>query len=331
MSAGRYPPSPTSPTTETSGPSSARSRNGSAWCPPPGSRCALNDQSIGAITVYARAPNRWIAEDIAAAEAMGDMATACLINASALRRQVELNGQLRSALDSRLVIEQAKGMVAPPGSVTVKEAFERIRGHARSHHVRVRHSLRGHRGSRDADLNFPGRLDRQLDDRPRLKSAGRTQDPTRPRGKGRDGSPADDRTGSPERRGVRGSVRPGCGGSAPCGDRSPVATTRGAGEHSSITSHGRLVAQPRNTYAGLGQCARGRSRVCWAPRRVTPRRDRRGGRHRPVSRPPAPGPPRGACDSAPGTTSAGGRRPPRHRSGVGPSRSPWPCRSRPVT
>lgn len=98
----------------------------------------VTDQRVGAITVYTREPNRWTDEDIAVAEAMGDMATAYLTNASALRRQVELNGQLRSALDSRLVIEQAKGMVARSRSVTVEEAFERIRGHARSHHVTVR-------------------------------------------------------------------------------------------------------------------------------------------------------------------------------------------------
>lgn len=98
----------------------------------------LTDQSVGALSLYARQPNHWIAEDIAAAEAMADMATAYLINASALRQQVELNGQLRSALDSRLVIEQAKGMVALAGSITVEEAFERIRQHARSHHVSVR-------------------------------------------------------------------------------------------------------------------------------------------------------------------------------------------------
>ena len=59
----------------------------------------------------------------------------------ALVRQLhQKNTQLEQALESRIVIEQAKGMLAERYGVTVEEAFELIRYAARSNRVRV-HAL----------------------------------------------------------------------------------------------------------------------------------------------------------------------------------------------
>jgi AmiR/NasT family two-component response regulator len=68
---------------------------------------------------------------------MADMATGYLINASKLDQQEQLNRHLQHALDSRIVIEQAKGVVANAHHVSMDEAFARIRNHARAHNATV--------------------------------------------------------------------------------------------------------------------------------------------------------------------------------------------------
>jgi AmiR/NasT family two-component response regulator len=69
---------------------------------------------------------------------MADMATNYLVNASQLRQQDQLNEQLQTALESRVIIEQAKGIVANDHSTTVDQAFNLIRTHARNHNVTVK-------------------------------------------------------------------------------------------------------------------------------------------------------------------------------------------------
>jgi AmiR/NasT family two-component response regulator len=66
------------------------------------------------------------------------MATAYLVNASTLHQQTELTQQLQRALDSRVLIEQAKGMVGHAHEMSMDIAFARIQRHARSHHTNVR-------------------------------------------------------------------------------------------------------------------------------------------------------------------------------------------------
>jgi GAF domain-containing protein len=98
----------------------------------------LGDQAVGAVELYAEGRRAWPAEDLEAAVVLADMVTAYLINASKIRQQEQLTEQLQSALESRTVIEQAKGMIAARNSVTIDDAFELIRRHARTHHVTVR-------------------------------------------------------------------------------------------------------------------------------------------------------------------------------------------------
>lgn len=98
----------------------------------------LDDQAVGALDLYSREPRSWTDEDLAAAAAMADMACVYIINASHHRKQVELNEQLQLALDNRLVVEQAKGMVAARKGIGLDQAFDLIRNHARSHNAGVR-------------------------------------------------------------------------------------------------------------------------------------------------------------------------------------------------
>lgn len=98
----------------------------------------LQGQAVGALNLYGDGPRTWPHDDLAPAVVMADMATAYLINASKMHQQIQLNEQLQFALESRIVIEQAKGAIAGAHGITVDEAFQRIRRHARSHNTSIR-------------------------------------------------------------------------------------------------------------------------------------------------------------------------------------------------
>jgi GAF domain-containing protein len=95
----------------------------------------LEGRSIGALNLYSSEPREWPDEDVAAAQVLADLATAFLVNASKLRQQEELAAQLAGALESRVLIEQAKGVVSASAHVSVDEAFRRMRSWARNHNL----------------------------------------------------------------------------------------------------------------------------------------------------------------------------------------------------
>src|SRR5450756_2775446 len=74
---------------------------------------------IGALNIYSREPREWSDEDIPVAVVLADMATSYVLNAAKLHDQEQLSDQLQQALESRVVIEQAKGITAQRKSVTV--------------------------------------------------------------------------------------------------------------------------------------------------------------------------------------------------------------------
>lgn len=97
-----------------------------------------NDHRIGALDVYAEAGRLWSDEDTEAAQVLADIATAYLLHAGELAKAHQLGTQLQGALDSRIVIEQAKGMLSRDHSITVDEAFALLRHHARSTNSNLR-------------------------------------------------------------------------------------------------------------------------------------------------------------------------------------------------
>jgi hypothetical protein len=101
---------------------------------------ALQDdgQAVGSLSLYAAAGRPWSEPDQAAATALAAIVGSVLGAAARLEERARTVAQLQAALDSRVVIEQAKGVVAARDGVGVDEAFEAVRAHARSHHVTVR-------------------------------------------------------------------------------------------------------------------------------------------------------------------------------------------------
>jgi GAF domain-containing protein len=91
------------------------------------------DECIGAVTIYHTDAYAWPVEDLDAAELLADMAAGYIANQRALERSRRLAGELQQALDSRVIIEQAKGVLAERHGLDADAAFERLRRHARSH------------------------------------------------------------------------------------------------------------------------------------------------------------------------------------------------------
>jgi GAF domain-containing protein len=98
----------------------------------------LADQIIGALNLYSPEPRSWTDEDIAVAGVLADVATSYVVNASKLRQQEQLSEQLQQALESRVVIEQAKGITAQQNSITVDDAYQLMRKHARNNNASLR-------------------------------------------------------------------------------------------------------------------------------------------------------------------------------------------------
>jgi GAF domain-containing protein len=93
----------------------------------------LREATIGTLNLLRASSGPAPDEDIAAAQAFADVATIGILHERALRESAVLTEQLQSALNSRIVIEQAKGVVSHTRGVSIDEAFALIREHARSH------------------------------------------------------------------------------------------------------------------------------------------------------------------------------------------------------
>jgi len=100
------------------------------------------------------------------AQALVDVATIGLLQERSIRHQEILTEQLQTALNSRVVIEQAKGLVAERLGVDMEGAFAALRGHARGHNLKLsdvaRAVISGRTGTHDllgvpAPSNLPER------------------------------------------------------------------------------------------------------------------------------------------------------------------------------
>jgi transcriptional regulator with GAF, ATPase, and Fis domain len=93
----------------------------------------LRDQVIGTLNLFRTAPNGMNQEVARAARALVDVATIGILQERAVRQQELVAGQLQAALHSRVMIEQAKGVLAERHNVTPDQAFLMLRHYARNH------------------------------------------------------------------------------------------------------------------------------------------------------------------------------------------------------
>ncbi len=99
---------------------------------------ALNGITLGSLDIYDDDVRAWADDDAAAARVLADIATSYIVHASELEQARRINEQLQAALDSRVLIEQAKGLLAGERHISLDEAFKVLRRHARSHNATVR-------------------------------------------------------------------------------------------------------------------------------------------------------------------------------------------------
>jgi GAF domain-containing protein len=97
----------------------------------------LRDQVIGALNLFRVAAGAFDAEVVHIGQALADVATISLLHERSMRRTDTLNEQLQTALNSRVVIEQAKGKLAERLGIDVDQAFALLRDQARHHNQRL--------------------------------------------------------------------------------------------------------------------------------------------------------------------------------------------------
>jgi GAF domain-containing protein len=93
----------------------------------------LRGAVIGALNLFHVDPGLMRPADITAAQAMADVATIAVLQHRASVEAQTINEQLSHALNSRIIIEQAKGMLSERAGIDVDEAFGHLRSHARNH------------------------------------------------------------------------------------------------------------------------------------------------------------------------------------------------------
>ncbi len=97
----------------------------------------LRDEVVGVLTLLHVAPHILGAADERLGRALADAATIGLLHERALRHAETVSEQLQGALDSRVVIEQAKGTLAQQADVSPDEAFTLLRACARGRGIRL--------------------------------------------------------------------------------------------------------------------------------------------------------------------------------------------------
>jgi GAF domain-containing protein len=98
----------------------------------------VRGRTIGAMNLFRVDRGELSAEDVAIGQALADVSTISILQERTIQESAVVNDQLQRALNSRILIEQAKGMISYISTVDTNEAFQRIRAHARAHNTSLR-------------------------------------------------------------------------------------------------------------------------------------------------------------------------------------------------
>lgn len=93
---------------------------------------------IGTLDLFRRRPGPMPPEDVGRAQALAAVATIAILQHWASEEAAGVNAQLRVALESRVLIEQAKGIVSASRGWNLDQAFSALRAHARANNLRLR-------------------------------------------------------------------------------------------------------------------------------------------------------------------------------------------------
>jgi GAF domain-containing protein len=90
-----------------------------------------SEQAVGVVAVFAARPHPWTEAEREAIVAFTELVALLILNAMQARERGRVAAELQVALDSRVVIEQAKGVLVGRHGLTTRQAFERLRRQAR--------------------------------------------------------------------------------------------------------------------------------------------------------------------------------------------------------
>jgi len=97
----------------------------------------LRREVIGALNLFGVDAGGISPGDVPVVQALADVATIGILQARAIRRAEVLTEQLQGALNSRVVVEQAKGALAQIHGVSTDEAFHLLRSYCRTRQLRL--------------------------------------------------------------------------------------------------------------------------------------------------------------------------------------------------
>jgi GAF domain-containing protein len=93
----------------------------------------LHDTVLGALGLFGATVGRLEDDDLALAQALAHVASVAIVNEQSAADIATVNVQLQEALRSRIVLEQAKGVIAHTGGLEMDDAFTVLRRYARDH------------------------------------------------------------------------------------------------------------------------------------------------------------------------------------------------------
>ena len=97
----------------------------------------LRDDVVGALNLFGSRPGPLNEADLRLAQALADAAAIALIQDRAAADTSIVNEQLQIALDTRVVLEQAKGVLSYSGDLEIPDAFAALRYYARDHGIKL--------------------------------------------------------------------------------------------------------------------------------------------------------------------------------------------------
>jgi transcriptional regulator with GAF, ATPase, and Fis domain len=97
----------------------------------------LRNQTIGALSLFRTNEGALAEADLVAAQAFADVATIAILQQRVVADAWVVNEQLHTALSTRIIIEQAKGVVAERSGLDMEQSFSRMRSYARSRGLRL--------------------------------------------------------------------------------------------------------------------------------------------------------------------------------------------------
>ncbi len=97
----------------------------------------LRTHVVGGLNLFYSTAQSLPAADQRIAQALADAATIGILQQRSSRRSLLLADQLQNALNSRVAIEQAKGVLAERNGVDMDAAFAMLRHHARNNNLRL--------------------------------------------------------------------------------------------------------------------------------------------------------------------------------------------------